>query len=204
MKPADENELLRAYGSQTDAALLELALGYDSLTDVAQSALRAEFARRGLEPPELPDPAPVPALQRTVVVRQYRDLADAQLAKGVLESAGIPCFLRDENTVRMEWVWSNLMGGVRLQVMEADRAAAEALLSQPIPEQIAVEGEAPFDQPHCPRCNSLDIHFQRIHERAGMASILALGVPLPIPKRAWVCRSCDAQWREVPDVVDER
>ncbi len=38
--------------------------------------------------------------QRLVTVQQYRDLAEAQVAKGVLDSAGIPCYLRDENAVR--------------------------------------------------------------------------------------------------------
>ena len=62
---------------------------------------------------------------------------------GVLESAGIPCYLRDENTVRTQWLWSNLMGGIRLQVREEDRAAAEALLHQLIPEQTPTDDETP-------------------------------------------------------------
>ena len=199
MRPAEEEELRRTYRSQTDAALLDLAMSYDSLTEHAQTALREEFARRVLEPPLMPDAPEEFDTQPLVTVRQYRDLSDAQIAKGVLESAGIHCFLRDENMVRMEWIWSNLMGGVRLQVRLEDRTAAEELLAQSIPVQIPIDGEAPFEQPHCPRCGSLDIHFQRIHERFGMASILALGVPLPIRKQAWVCRSCDAQWRELRD-----
>ncbi|HZD76040.1 MAG TPA: DUF2007 domain-containing protein [Acidobacteriaceae bacterium] len=194
-----EDELIQIYRSASDKELIELALTYDSLTEVAQSVLRTEFARRGLEPPEIPDAPPTAAFQRLVTVQQYRDLAEAQVAKGVLDSAGIPCCLRDENAVRLEWVWSNLLGGVRLQVNEQDREAAQEVLAQPIPEQIEVDGEIPYDQPHCPRCGSLDIHYQAIHERAGLASII-LFVPIPIPKRAWICEDCGAQWREVPDV----
>lgn len=194
-----EDELIQTYRSASDKELIELALTYDSLTEVAQSALRAEFARRGLEPPEIPDDPPTAEFQRLVTVQQYRDLAEAQVAKGVLDSAGIPCYLRDENAVRLEWVWSNLLGGVRLQVNEQDREAAQEVLAQPIPEQIQVDGEIPYDQPRCPRCGSLDIHYQAIHERAGLASII-LFVPIPIPKRAWICEECGAQWREAPDV----
>jgi Putative prokaryotic signal transducing protein len=193
-----EEELIETYRSASDNQLLELALAYDSLTEHAQTVLRAEFARRGLEPPEIPDEPQAPEFQRLVTVRQYRDLAEAQVAKGVLDSAGIACYLRDENALRMQWVWSNLLGGVRLQVNEKDRAAVEAVLGQPIPEQIQVDGEIPYDQPRCPRCGSLDIHYQAIHERAGLASIL-LFVPVPIPKRVWLCKDCGAQWREVPD-----
>ena len=138
-----ESELLETYRSASDGELLDLALTYDSLTDVAQNALRAEFARRGLEPPVIPDPAPEADLLPVVTVQQYRDLTEAQLAMGVLESAGIPCYLRDENTVRTQWFWSNLIGGIRLQVREEDRAAAEALLNQPIPGQTPVDDETP-------------------------------------------------------------
>jgi hypothetical protein len=194
-----EDELIQTYRSASDKELIELALAYDSLTEVAQSALRAEFARRGLEPPEIPDDPPTAEFQRLVTVQQYRDLAEAQVAKGVLDSAGILCCLRDENAVRLEWVWSNLLGGVRLQVNEQDREAAQEVLAQPIPEQIQVDGEIPYDQPRCPRCGSLDIHYQAIHERAGLASII-LFVPIPIPKRAWICEECGAQWREAPDI----
>jgi hypothetical protein len=193
-----EDELLKTYRSAGDNELLDLGLTYDSLTEQAKTALRSEFERRGLEPPEIPDAQPAFEFQRLVTVQQYRDLAEAQVVKGVLDSAGIRSYLRDENAVRMEWVWSNLLGGVRLQVDEKDRAAAEAVLAQPIPEQIEVDGETPYDQPRCPRCGSLDIHYQAIHERAGLASII-LFVPVPIPKRAWLCKDCGAQWREVPD-----
>jgi hypothetical protein len=192
-----EDELVETYRSASDRELLDLALTYDSLTDAAQSALRAEFGRRGFEPPEVPDAPPAPEFQHLVTVRQYRDLTEAQLAKGILDSAGIFSFLRDENTVRMDWVWSNLMGGVRLQVGEQDRDAAQAVLAQPIPDQIQLDSEIPYDQPRCPRCGSLDIQYQAIHKRAGLASII-LFVPIPIPKRAWICESCGAQWREAP------
>jgi hypothetical protein len=138
-----ESELLETYRSASDGELLDLALTYDSLTEVAQNALRAEFARRGLEPPVIPDPAPETEMLPVVTVQQYRDLTEAQLAMGVLESAGIPCYLRDENTVRTQWFWSNLIGGIRLQVREEDRPAAEALLNQPNPGQIPVDDETP-------------------------------------------------------------
>jgi Putative prokaryotic signal transducing protein len=192
------DELAQTYRSASDNELLELALAYDSLTEDAQNALRAEFEHRGLEPPVIPDEPPSVEFHKLVTVQQYRDLAEAQVAKGVLDAAGRPCYLRDENALRMQWVWSNLLGGVRLQVNEQDLEAARAVLMQPIPEQIQPDGDIPYDQPHCPRCGSLDIHYQAIHERAGLASII-LFVPVPIPKRAWVCKDCGAQWREVPD-----
>src|SRR5882757_1587373 len=104
-----EIELAQTYRSASDNELLDLALAYDSLTEHAQTALRSEFERRGLEPPVIPDEAPAVELQKLVTVQQYRDLAEAQVAKGVLDSADIRCYLRDENALRMQWVWSNLL-----------------------------------------------------------------------------------------------
>ena len=203
MKLPGNDELVNVYRSASEAELLEIAGNYDSLTPAAQGVLRAEFDRRGLQPPEVPDPSPVAAYQRLITVRQYRELSEAQVARGVLESAGIACYLRDENAVRLEWVWSNLLGGVWLQVREEDREAAEEILTQPIPEQIPLDDDEHFNQPRCPSCSSLDIHFQAIHERLGMASVLAF-YPIPLPKRAWICASCRAEWRDDADSTGSR
>ena len=37
--------------------------------------------------------------QRFLVIRRFRDLPDAFLFESILESAGIECFLADENTI---------------------------------------------------------------------------------------------------------
>jgi hypothetical protein len=55
-------------------------------------------------------------------------LPEALVAKGRLDSVGIKCFLSDENTVRMDWLWSNALGGVRLWVREDDLSESADLL----------------------------------------------------------------------------
>lgn len=49
-----------------------------------------------------------------ITLYRYRDLPEAVIAQGMLASAGIESFLRDENTIRMDWMLSQLIGGVRL------------------------------------------------------------------------------------------
>lgn len=44
-----------------------------------------------------------------VLLRQFRDLPDALVVKSILDSAGIECLLGDENIVRLDWFWSNLV-----------------------------------------------------------------------------------------------
>ena len=67
------------------------------------------------------------ARQQFVSVCQFRDLTEALVVKGMLESSRIECFLGDENTVRMDWFWSNAVGGVKLWVKESDAEAARYL-----------------------------------------------------------------------------
>ena len=59
-----------------------------------------------------------------VIVGRFEDPVEAQMAKGMLESAGVECFLVGENV-------NNLLGAafrVRLQVRVEDEAAARELL----------------------------------------------------------------------------
>jgi hypothetical protein len=129
-----------------------------------------------------------------IVVRRFRDLIEAELAKGKLISAGVDCFLADENTVRMDWLWSNAIGGLRLVVKEEDVEAARTLLDEPIPDQIAQEDPAlNYTQPRCPKCASPDISFETL-DRTLSYGLLFLNLAFPIGKHNWKCQSCGVEW----------
>jgi hypothetical protein len=188
-------EFAQNYSSMGETELFDLARAYDSLTEPAQAALRAEFVLRHLEPPEVEE-ADVVERRQLVTVRRYRDLSEAIVARSLLESAGITVYLQNENLIRLDWPLSNFVGGIRLQVDAADEAAAVDLLSQPVPESISFGGSAEFDQPACPRCGSLEITFDGSSRDAAFASTLILGVPLPLGpgREGWHCDSCGARW----------
>jgi len=61
------------------------------------------------------------------------------IAKSMLDSAGIECFLGDENLVRIDWFYSNLIGGIKLMVSRRGRGYGEELLEQNIPEKFDME-----------------------------------------------------------------
>lgn len=129
-----------------------------------------------------------------VTIRTFRDLPEALLAKGSLDSAGMKCALVDDNIVRMDWFWSNAMGGVKVLVNREDVAAAEEILAQPIPEHFDVSGVGEYEQPRCPKCGSLDINFRELQSSAYLS--MALSVPIPFHRRAWRCHSCDVEWED--------
>jgi Putative prokaryotic signal transducing protein len=134
MTPSPE-DLAAQYSQMSETELMELARSYDGLLKIAQVALRAEFSRRGLEPPLVQEPEKW-EFRRLVTVRRYRDLAEAYVGRSLLESAGIPAWIADENLVRMDWFYSNLVGGMRLQVAESEEAAAREILEEVAPGTI--------------------------------------------------------------------
>jgi hypothetical protein len=199
MADSDEkrNQVAQLYASMSDIELNDLADEAWSLTETGKETLRAELARRGLEF-ELDTTAPA-ALEvqprHLVALRQFRDLPEALLAKGFLESAGVESFLIDETTIRMDWLWSNLLGGVKLCVNQEDAETGAQILSQEIPENFSFEGAGDFEQPRCPQCQSLDIFFEDSNKRVAYAGMLFVGFPIQVSRRRWKCQSCGYIWR---------
>jgi hypothetical protein len=214
----ERQRLITFYSGQMDGELEQVATQAYELTDLAREALEAEIARRGLgvgltkvapilankESQAMPGdpPAPKPLsepstldgefeLRNLVTIRQFRDLPEALLAKGSLESAGIEAVLTDENIVRLDWFWSNLMGGIKLNVDPENVEAANSILDRPIPENFDVSGVGEYEQPRCPKCQSLDVNFQELDPAAYASLVL---VPVPFHRRAWRCHSCRAEW----------
>lgn len=64
-----------------------------------------------------------------VTIAHFMDLMSAQLAMTLLDSAGIPSFLKNENMVRLGW--SVAAGGIDVQVDPENAAAANEILEQP-------------------------------------------------------------------------
>jgi hypothetical protein len=196
----ERQRLAHTYAGMTDGELQKLARSPESLTEPAWDALEDELDRRHLECAEddsadAPEPRQQMELQELVTIRQFRDLPEALLAKGSLESAGIECFLADENLVRLDWFISNFIGGIKLNVRAADVENAQHLLDEPILEGLYVHGIGLYEQPRCPQCQSLDVNFQELDRPIAYMSAF-LHMPLPVQRPAWHCHACDAEWEE--------
>ena len=197
----EPERLAELYASIDEVELRELAQDAGSLTDAAQEALTAELSKRKLDVVlEYPsENADKPVHPNLVTLRQFRDIPAALLAKSILDSEGIECFLADENTIRMDWLWSNLLGGVKLWVREEDAAKAAELLAQESPEGFDADSDAEHQQPRCPQCSSANVLFEELSKHTAYATIL-LHFPIPIKHLGWKCHACGHQWEE----TDER
>ena len=205
MIPDPEQErqrLARLYAGMTPEELEKVAADGAELTDAARATLKTEITRRGLAIAVNEFPAAVDVIEERdlVAIRRFRDLPEALLARGSLESSGIECFLTDDNMVRMDWFISNLLGGIKLAVNQEDAEAAAAILDEPMPETLDVEGVGEYELPRCPLCGSLDVNFEQLNKKVAYTSAW-LGVPIPLHTKAWTCRSCGHRWQD-PDPVE--
>lgn len=199
---AEQARLAAWYATKTDDELLRLADQAYTLTEQALEALKSELARREL-PLELRRAAAVEETpDNLLAIRIFRDLPDALLAKTILDSAEIECFLFDENIVRLDWLWSNLVGGVKLCVRAEDATAALELLRENVPADFAVDGVEDYKQPRCPHCGSADLSFGESGKRLAYVTV-ALGVPLPVKRGGWKCHSCGHSWHDSEELTAE-
>jgi len=66
-----------------------------------------------------------------VTLARFGELTAAQLLRGRLDSEGIECFLPDEVMATQTWHLQSAIGGIRVQVRQADLERAKEILAEP-------------------------------------------------------------------------
>jgi len=89
------------------------------------------------------------------LVRRFQYSSEAQIFSGKLESEGIKIYLRDNNIVDSNPIWSNAVGGVKLFVKSEDFERANLILSD--------ISQFSFDENNklikCPNCGAEEIEM---------------------------------------------
>src|SRR5271169_6343605 len=101
LDPEEERRrLTELYAHMADTELENIAGDSPELTEIARQSLENEIARRGglktdaADLPSVREPDSV-ELADVVSIGEFRNIQEAALAKGALESAGIESFLAD-------------------------------------------------------------------------------------------------------------
>ena len=196
------------YAGISEGELEELADNAGSLTEVAKEALKAEILRRRLGIALRDSVEEDLGFSPFVTVRTFMNVPDALLAKSILDSAGVECYLGDENIVGIDWFLSNAVGGVKLRIRQEDVATAAELLDQSPPEAFYVDGVGEYKQPRCPNCKSFDVSFEELDRPAAYASLAGAwftGIvpPVPLKRHGWNCHSCGYAWEESGDDIQQ-
>ncbi len=133
--------------------------------------------------------------RRPVTLRVFGNLQEALLAKSILDSASVRCFLADENMARLDSFMSTIVGGIKLWVDSEDAEVSAALLDAEIPGEFAVERGNDRKQPRCPHCETPGVTFEALNKPSIYAAIVAK-LLFPWKRRRWKCNSCGNEWQD--------
>jgi hypothetical protein len=127
------------------------------------------------------------------VVAVFSTVFEADLAKARLEGEGIHAYIANGNLIVMNWLYSNAIGGVRLEVEHQNLAVAKEILALVGSNEFELES-TDSDWGVCPNCGSNRIEF--VQSKRGFAlTWLLLGFPLLFPNERFTCHNCFHAWK---------
>jgi hypothetical protein len=133
--------------------------------------------------------------EKLVTAMTFSTLWEAEMALSRLVSEEIPAYLKDGETVNMNWLLSNAIGGVKVQVAEADLTRAREVLSTPCTSE-EWEDYGSVDTVTCPRCKNQDIRYVVRGRRWTFLTWVLFGIPLLWPGKRLYCGKCGFKWKQ--------
>jgi predicted RNA-binding Zn-ribbon protein involved in translation (DUF1610 family) len=116
----------------------------------------------------------------------YDNYITAHLALGNLQNENIDCWLKDENTVTIDPILTNAIGGIKLMVAEPQLEQALYLLQE-------IKKEYQQQNP-CPQCGSTNVEYVSTPRKASnWLSVLAGGLTMsfaPGVEKVYHCFDC--------------
>jgi len=134
-----------------------------------------------------------------IIAQVYSNYIDANIIMGRLQEEGINCWLKDENTVTIDPILTNAVGGIKLMVAESQADRAFELLREFRSELHAVL--------KCPRCGSANVEFVTTPRKASnwfgaIFGFLLTNYAFSIDK-VYHCFDCGFEFEELPDSKNE-
>lgn len=94
--------------------------------------------------------------EKFTLLRRFQYTSEAIIYQGKLESQGIEVFLRDNNIVDSNPLYSNAVGGVKLYVKTEDFERANAILGE-----VNLYSVDDDNQPiKCPKCDATQVEME--------------------------------------------
>jgi DNA-directed RNA polymerase subunit RPC12/RpoP len=127
-----------------------------------------------------------------IPVWSYDNYVAAQIALGRLQQDGIDCWLKDENTVTIDPILTNAVGGIKLMVLQ--NQAQEAL---DILNELQAAHKASLA---CPHCGSHNIELVSSPRKANnwfsaISTFLLTNFALTVEKN-YHCFDCSMEFKE--------
>lgn len=133
-----------------------------------------------------------------ITVSTYTNALEAHIVKGRMEADDIPAFIPHEHHIWAYWLFSNVLGGVRLQVLPQHVVEAKKILNginNSTYENILEAQEGAFDKIVCPECNSDRAVVRGWDQRIALVVASTFSIPTPYRLDSCWCLDCGYRWR---------
>ena len=133
--------------------------------------------------------------------KYYANSLEANRDKQILANNGLQSFIANEQTIQSDWLLSQALGGIQLQVFDNEKEKAEQILKDFLEnEHTEIEVEHTISDPDfdfvCPNCGSN--HLYRDENPGGLfgVSLLFLGFPIKAPSHVYHCYHCNEEFEK--------
>ena len=134
-----------------------------------------------------------------VKFKYYTNSLEANRDKQILKNNGLESFIANEQTIQSDWLLSQALGGIQLQVFEDETEKATEILKNFLEnEHTSLEVEHTISNPDfnftCPKCGSN--HLYRDENPGGLfgISLLFLGFPIKAQSHHYHCYYCNNEF----------
>lgn len=114
------------------------------------------------------------------IIATFTKVEEAHLAVSKLEGSGVDAWLRDEATASLYWLYSNAIGGVKVEVAEEDVERAREILDLPKETSLLLK---------CPGCGSERANLRQMSLFSALA-LLFLNFIVPSRRQRVDCLDC--------------
>ena len=137
-------------------------------------------------------------MDKIIVFETFYNPIEANIVKARLMDSGVQCFLSDENTITLNPLYTQALGGVKLHLFEKDAELARSILQ-------AQEGEIPLTEEAetatvavCPNCGSANVGYvQATKRRFGILTMIVSLILIVYPfyaRKTYHCFNCENEF----------
>ncbi len=125
-------------------------------------------------------------MSKLIRIKYYESAIEANRDKQILAENSIESFIANEQTIQSDWLLSQAIGGLQLQVFEEN-------------EEVALEVEHTIENPEydftCPKCGSNHIYQHEKPDGIFGVSWLLIGIPIKVPSSKYTCYYCGNEFK---------
>lgn len=137
-------------------------------------------------------------MDKIIVFDTFYNPIEANIVKARLMDSGVQCFLSDENTITINPLYTQALGGVKLHLFEKDAELARRILEdQGVQIPLTEEAEA-ATVAVCPNCGSSNVAYvQATKNRFGIFTMIISFLLMIYPfhaRKTYHCFNCEHEF----------